>query len=296
MGLIIGQTINTFPSMSTIGSVAVLFIGLNFIDFGNDWLAISVQNIMLTSRFIAFPTSEILPCPNYLGKSLTPENIRFRMVLLNRNIRLVIDALGVACLVLLFGICLYSLIEDVIYWGPSGIFLGRLLNRNDGGGVHTLSVLVVMIPMVLWGRKSGMNMGLVFAAVMLTDYYHEALWNIPYYLYYGEGTNLPEYLLMGVLCFMFFGALIYKGRKAHNFRHVLYLLPWFVMVTLYVLFVHQYSESIFAVSYYLSVPVSAYEIFEVGFFSVSLYFGLSSKKDGEPIGPYRLYVASGDKD
>jgi hypothetical protein len=200
------------------------------------------------------------------------------------NVRLALDALGMAYFVILGAIALGSLVLDIKYWGVSGLVLGRLLNRNDGGGIHTLATLGVMFPTFRWARKMGLNVGMAAAASQLTDYYHEGIWNLPYYLYYHMRLDqIPYYGFMALACLVFYGTIVYSKRE-HNFRHLLYLLPWVAMITLYLLLVHHYSEDLFGPqSYYNNVWVNAYEILEVNIFSWSLYFGMVAKKDGHPV-------------
>jgi hypothetical protein len=204
-------------------------------------------------------------------------------VSLTYNQRLVLDAIGVGCVVLILGASVYSLVLDVMYWGPSGIVLGRFLNRNDGGGVHSLAILLVTVPFLFYTRRVRINWIMAPAMIMLADYYHEAIWNIPYYLRYSAHLgDLWLYVAVGLGCFVFYGAALYKG-KAHNFSHVLYLLPWLVMITLYLVLVGHFSEDLYGPqAYYRDPLVGLYENFEVGLFALLLVLGLLRVK-AEPI-------------
>lgn len=194
------------------------------------------------------------------------------------------DAFGIAVMVLLGAAAIGSLFLNLRYWGISGLVLGRLFNRNDGGGIHSLAILAVLYPTFKWGRRTGTNNIIVAVSAFLTDYYHEGLWNIPYYLYYRmRFDQVPLYAVMAVFCFIWFGTIIY-AKKQHNFRHVLYLVPWFVLVTLYVLGIHAYSEDIFGTrAYYDDVWINAYEILEVALFAWSLYFALTRGEKKVPV-------------
>lgn len=205
------------------------------------------------------------------------------MVRLSYNQKIILDAIGVAFTVLIWGAALYSLVLDFAYWGPSGLILGRFLNRNDGGGIHTLAIILVAAPLTYYGRKSRINWILVPLIIMLADYYHEAIWNVPYYLYYSAHLgDLQLYLMVGLGCFVFYGACLYKG-KTHNFRHLLYVLPWLAMVTAYLLLVGHFSEDLYGPqAYYKDILVGLYENFEVGLFALLLTLGLLKVK-ADPI-------------
>jgi len=212
--------------------------------------------------------------------------------------RLVADYLGQIAIGFMLALCVYSLILDCLYWGfPQGLVLGRLFNRNDGGGVHTLSVLATVAAMAYFTWRSRLNWILAIPCFMLADYYHEGIWNIPYYLHYNQTGNLFYYAVVAVLCSVFFGAGLMKG-KAHNFRHILYLLPWFAVITAYLLLVGHYSEDLFGQPlvfpqiYYANLWVNGYEVFEVALFMFLLCLGLGANAKEAPIWPTAMLMPS----
>lgn len=184
------------------------------------------------------------------------------------------DAIGLGAIVLLWAASIYSLVLNFKQYGLQGPFLGRFLGQV-GGGNHTLAIFAVIIPMTAFVLKSHINLLMGFGVILMADFFHEALWNIPYYVYYDMDSRI--FIFLSVLIGFLAGAGIWIKRE-HSFAPLWRLGIWFALITGYLVFTHGgfYSENVLnpSMSYPQNLLVNAYEISEVALFAFLLYKAL----------------------
>jgi hypothetical protein len=187
-----------------------------------------------------------------------------------------LDVAGCWAILILLGIIIYSFYLNVSTFGIDGLVIGRLFSSKPPGGFHTLSVFVLFFPFAWWGFKRGVNKMITLTAIMGAVWYHEALWNISYNIYYHQPLMEIGYATsLAALCAVFFCVFLLLKP---SIKPILYILPWFGLTTAYAFLVHAYTENQFGVSYYYSFPLGLYEICEVGLFAFLLWLAIRNEK------------------
>jgi hypothetical protein len=192
-------------------------------------------------------------------------------------VRRFFDVVGLCFFAILWGTVAYSIVVNIKQFGIDGLVLGRYLGRVEGGN-HTLATLAVIAPMTYFVYKAHMNWGFGFAVTYLADYFHEAIWNLPYYIYYHMTAYAIEWFgSFLVLLTIFYGTGIWRKRE-YSLKPLLWLVPWFILVTIYLYATGGGAYSTNVLNPVLSQPnnlwVNAYEIGEVAFFAMSLCYAL----------------------
>jgi hypothetical protein len=76
MAVIIGYAMSSNPTSTNLEACALVFIGLNALDYANDKFATELFGALMKSPSSGVPAPSFLPCPALRPRELTEENIR----------------------------------------------------------------------------------------------------------------------------------------------------------------------------------------------------------------------------